>query len=174
MYQLICGASRRRARATSDLQAKRTPGYACNTRWTRPRVNTLTIEEALWAYAAMMNTGDVSILEPLLAEEFHYASQRVFAEIESKAEYMAYIKPKLAAVRASGGRVWAEMGELDCDFPGPCVVLAQGDQDNLVALVLAQVDAGRITRLDLCIAPSPHLAKRTGEYPARGPEHMGC
>jgi hypothetical protein len=34
----------------------------------------------------MVNTLDASHLEPLLADDFHYASQWVFAEMESKAE----------------------------------------------------------------------------------------
>lgn len=38
----------------------------------------LTAEGALRAYATMMNTLDVSGLEPLLADDFHYASQWVF------------------------------------------------------------------------------------------------
>ena len=58
----------------------------------------LKVQTALKAYAAMMNTLDSSKLESLLAENFHYASQMVFSEIESKQEYMAYIKPKLEAV----------------------------------------------------------------------------
>ena len=130
-------------------------------------MNTLTIEDALRAYASMMNTGDIRILEPLLADDFHYASQWVFTEIESKAEYIEYIKPKLAAVKASGQRAWAEIGHLDRELPGPCVVLvlAQGERDNLVALVLAKVEAGQIKRLDVCGAPSPHSARRSGEYP---------
>jgi hypothetical protein len=129
-------------------------------------VNTLTIDDALGAYAAMMNTGDVSMLEPLLADDFHYASQWVFAEIKSKAECIEYIKPKLAAVKAFGQRVWAEFGHLDHQLPWACVVLAQGERDNLVALVLAKVEAGQIKHLDLCGAPSPHSARRSGEYPA--------
>jgi hypothetical protein len=133
-----------------------------------PPSNDLSTEDALRAYAVMMNTGEVSALEPLLADDFHYASQWVFAEIESKAEYIEYVKPKLDAVKASGQRAWAELGYLDRELPGPCVVLAQGERDNLVALVLAKVEAGRIKRLDLCGAPSPHSARRTGEYPGQG------
>ncbi len=129
-------------------------------------MNTLTIEDALRAYAAMMNTGDVSMLEPLLAGDFRYASQWVFAEIESKGEYIEYIEPKLAAVKASGQRVWAELGQLDSELPGPCVVLAQGERNNLVALVFAKVEDGQIKRLDLCGTPSPYSARRSGEYPA--------
>jgi hypothetical protein len=127
----------------------------------------LTAEQALRAYATMMNTLDASQLEPLLADDFHYASQWVFAEIESKAAYLEYIVPKLEAIRKSGTTAWAEMGSLDQGFPGPCVVMAQGDKDNLIAVVLAKVKGGRIKRLDLCGAPSPKSARRTGEYPGR-------
>lgn len=125
----------------------------------------LTAEQALRAYAAMMNTLDVSELEPLLADDFHYASQWVFAEIESKSAFLDYIVPKLDAIRKSGASVWAEMGWLDREFPGPCVVMAQGDKDNLITVVLAKVECGKIKRLDLCGAPSPNSAGRIGEYP---------
>ena len=53
----------------------------------------LDIETALRAYASMMNTLDSSKLEPLLSDDFHYASQMVLAEIESKQEYLDYINP---------------------------------------------------------------------------------
>lgn len=58
----------------------------------------LSKEQALKAYATMMNTLDASFLEPLLAEDFHYASQWVLAEIESKSAYLEYIVPKLDAI----------------------------------------------------------------------------
>lgn len=127
----------------------------------------LTTEQALRAYAAMMNTLDASCLEPLLADDFHYASQWVLPEIESKAAYLEYIVPKLASIRKSGATAWAEMASLDREFPGPCVVMAQGEKDNLIAVVLAKVEGGKIKRLDFCGAPSPHSARRTGEYPRR-------
>ena len=73
----------------------------------------LTKEQALRAYATMMNTLDVSCLAPLLADDFHYASQWVFAEIESKPAYLEYIVPKLDAIRKSG----AVAGPLRCAVP---------------------------------------------------------
>ena len=130
-------------------------------------VMSLTAEEALRAYATMVNTLDASFLEPLLADDFHYASQWVLAEIESKSDYLEYIVPKLETIRKSSATAWAEMGWLDREFPGPCVVMAQGNEDNLLAVVLAKVEGGRIKRLDFCFAPSPHAARRTGEYPGR-------
>ena len=125
----------------------------------------LDIEIGLRAYASMMNALDSSKLEPLLSDDFHYASQMVLAEIESKQEYLDYIKPKLEVVRASGTKVWAEMAMLTHSFPGPCVVLAQGDKENLVALVLAKVKGDQIERIDMFIVPTPQSAKRSGEYP---------
>jgi hypothetical protein len=57
------------------------------------------------------------------------------------------------------------MSSLEREIPGPCVVMAQNEKDNLVAVVLAKVEDGKIKRLDLCGSPSPHSAKRTGDYP---------
>jgi len=125
----------------------------------------LTEERALRAYATMMNTFDLSVLEPLLADDFHYASQWVFAEIETKSDYLEYIVPKLEAIRKSESRVWAELGHLDHTCPGPCVVLAQGNKDELVATVLLRVRDDKIARIDMCAVPPPDSAKRSGIYP---------
>jgi len=45
--------------------------------------------------------------------------------------------------------------------------MVQGEKDNLMALILANVEDGKVKRLDLCGAPSPHSASRTSEYPGR-------
>jgi len=126
----------------------------------------LTTEAALKAYASMMNSLDSSKLEPLLSPDFHYESQMVFSEIKSKQEYLDYINPKLETVKASGTKVWAEMAMLTHSIPGPCVVLAQGEKENLVALVLAEVKGDLIKRIDMCIVPNPQSAERSGEYPS--------
>lgn len=125
----------------------------------------LSLEDALRAYARMMNTLSAAHLEPLLAEDFHYESQWVLSAITNKREYLDYIGPKLAGIRASGSRVWAEMAELR-SYPGrPCLVLAQGEQDKLVATLLMKVTSGKIQRANLCLIPPPGAANRSGEYP---------
>jgi hypothetical protein len=126
----------------------------------------LTIDIALNAYAKMMNNFSIVHLEPLLADDLHYASQWVFEEITSKQTYLDYIAPKLLAIKNTDNKVFAEMGLLEVDFPGPCVVIAQGDKNNLVATVLIKVEDNKIKRIDMCAAPSPHSAKRTGIYPS--------
>ena len=118
--------------------------------------------DALRAYAAMMNTLDAEYLLPLLADDCHYESFWVFAEIKSKQEFVLYITSKLRAMRASGKKVWAELGHC---FWGSCVVLAEDGQDNLVATVVVEVEGDKIIRIDLCGVPSPYLATRIGEYP---------
>ena len=89
----------------------------------------------------------------------------MISEIESKQDYMAYAKPKLELVKLSGDKVWAEMERLEVGFLGPCVLLAQGDKEKIVSLVLAQVEGDLIARIDMCIVPSPQSAIRSGEYP---------
>ena len=127
---------------------------------------TLTDEDALRAYAKTMNTLSIEPLEKVLAENFHYSSQHVFSELTSKAEFLDYLEPKLTTIIRSGATVYAELGTVFAyGRQQPCVVLAQGDQTNLVALVLAKVESGQLSRLDLCILPTPDAAQRSGEYP---------
>lgn len=127
----------------------------------------LTPEQGLRAYARMMNLASVSEIEPLLAEDFTYESQWVLTPIRGKSAFLEYIRDKLRAIARTQATVWAEMAFLRHTFPGPCVVMAQNDPSNLVSLVLIQVEGSRIKRLDMCFAPGPHEAERSGEYPGR-------
>ncbi len=132
----------------------------------------LTVDDALIAYAQMMNSGDSEGFESLLSDDFHYSSQTVFSEIKSKKEFIEYIRPKLVSVRSSGSAVFAEIGEMDAYAKGKCVVLAQGTKQNLVATVFAETDGKKIKRIDMCIVPPPSAAKRSGNYPGLKTENM--
>jgi hypothetical protein len=120
----------------------------------------------LRAYAAMLNTLDVTWLEPLLADDFVYESQNVFKPIESKQAFLDYINPKMETLKRNNAVVFAELGIVSAyGREQPCVVLAQYSLENLVALVLAKCEGSKIKRLDLCIVPPPNTAERSGEYP---------
>ena|SRR5665213_51963 len=125
----------------------------------------LSKEEALRAYAAMINTVDINKLEPFLADDFHYASQWFYEEFQTKQAYLDYMTPKLVNIKASGFKVWAEMGHTTYGNIGPCVVIAQLFKDDLVAVVLVEVEGEKIKRLDMCFIPDPQTANRFGEYP---------
>jgi len=125
----------------------------------------LSKADALRAYARMMHHLSVDYLAPMLADDFHYASQWVIEEITSKQQYLDYMRPKLEAIKESGNRVWAELGELQTYPGGPCLVVAQGERNNISATVLVEVMGSKIKRLDMCFVPSPQSACRTGEYP---------
>ncbi len=129
----------------------------------------LTETSALRAYAKMMNTLSVEPLEPLeplLADDFVYESQGVFQALESKQAFLEYIFLKLQTIRRSNATVYAEMGTLSAYRKNqPCVILAQNDKANLVALLLAKTQGSKLSRLDLCIVPAPQSAERSGEYP---------
>jgi hypothetical protein len=126
----------------------------------------LSKEDALYAYARMMNTLRVAPLESLLAEDFVYESQEVFSALEGRDAFLDYIRPKLETIRKAGATVFAEMGMVSAYGQyQPCVILAQYSKENLVGLVLAQVAAGKVSRLDLCVVPQPKSAQRSGVYP---------
>jgi len=125
-------------------------------------MNMLSKTDALRAYASMLNSLDTKDFAPLLAADCHYESYWVLAELGGKREFLAYITGELQTLRASGKRVWAELGYC---FWGPCVVLAEDEQDNLVATFVVEVEGDEIKRMDLCGVPSPYLARRSGEYP---------
>lgn len=126
----------------------------------------LTQYDALRAYAKMMNNLNVDPLEPLLADDFVYESQAVFSALESKQDFLDYIRPKLQTIQNTGAEVFAEMGVISAyGAQQPCVVLAQSSKENLVALVLARTAGSKLCRLDQCIVPPPQSAERSGEYP---------
>jgi hypothetical protein len=132
----------------------------------------ITEEKALRVYAVMMNTLNYGALVPYLADNFVYESQYVFTPLQSKVEFAKYIRAKLETVRAAGATVYAEMGIVDvCGENRNCVILAQDTPSNLVALVLAKVEGRKISRLDLCVVPSPRSASRSGEYPGQSPNN---
>ncbi len=126
----------------------------------------MTKEKALQIFAAMTNTLDSKKLEPYLADNFSYSSQKVFAELVGKDAYLDYINHKFTAIHSTGILVFAEMGELRVSHPiGPCVLMAQGSKENLVATVLAEVGEGLIQRFDMCIIPTVQSVTRSGIYP---------
>lgn len=114
----------------------------------------------------MMNTLSAEPLVSLLADNFAYESQAVFQALESKQAFLEYIIPKLQTIRRSNTTIYAEMGTVAAYGKNqPCVILAQNDKANLVALVLAKTQGSKLSRLDLCIVPPPQAAERSGEYP---------
>ena len=122
----------------------------------------LTKLDALRAYARMMNNLSVDEIAPLLAEDFSYASQWVLQDITSRDDFLEYISAKLETIRSTGSKVWAEVGRCHED----CLVMAQGERENLFATVLARVEGDRIRHIDMCFIPAPESAHRTGELPS--------
>ena len=126
----------------------------------------ITEQEALRAYARMLNTGDLSHLEPLLPSDFHYGSQMVSGDLSSKAAFCEYMSAKLLTIAGSDLPVYAEMGQVWAyGAERPCVVLAQGTPENRIGMALVYVNDGVLRRIDLCVVPAPQSARGTGEYP---------
>lgn len=111
----------------------------------------LTAEDALEAFATMINTLNAKDFLPLLAQDFHYASQSVLAEISSKEEFTEYMTAKLETLKHCGVATQAILSHWSAYGGGPCVVLLQ--DGRAVCTAIAKVRRGRLSRIDLCVLP---------------------
>ena len=59
----------------------------------------LTEKEALTIYAIMLHTLDSSEFETYLSEDFSYSSQKVLTDMNSREEFIEYIRPKLETIK---------------------------------------------------------------------------
>ena len=125
----------------------------------------ITEKEALSIYASMLYTLDSSEFESFLSEDFSYSSQKVLSDMNSKDEFIEYIRPKLETIKKSKSPVYAELGVCPAYGHTDCLIMAQGDKSNLLGVAYASVDEGKISSLSLCIVPTPDSAERSGIYP---------
>ena len=125
----------------------------------------ITEKDALSIYARMLHTLDSSEFESFLSEDFSYSSQKVLTDMNSRDEFIEYIRPKLETIKKSKSSVYAELGILPAYGHVDCLIMAQGDKSNLLGVAYASVKEGKICGLALCIVPSPDSAKRSGIYP---------
>ncbi len=127
----------------------------------------LTEKDAAIAYAKAWNKFDCTEFLTLLDDNAQYASQFVFEELESKEAISEYLIGKMKAVESSGSKVYAELGNTRTPSGLPdtdCVLLAQGEEKEIQAAIVFEVENGKITRFDLCI-PSLLNVEGTGVYP---------
>lgn len=126
----------------------------------------LTELDAATAYARAWNRLDCTQFLELLAPNARYASQWVFQEMEGKDTIADYLVQKMATLKKSKSPVFAELGKTSIGFAGrDCVALAQDEKDVVSAVVLFDVEGGRVKRFDLCI-PELLGVIRSSQYPA--------
>lgn len=135
--------------------------------------------ELVELYAKTWNTLNPAIIEPYLADDVVYESQVVFSALIGKEAVFDYLQGKMQTIKKTRYKsdVFAEIGYCGSqdgnkiqvlsvsDFQS-CVLMAQGNPDEVIALVLLETEAGKIKRIDICTeVPHPSSAIRTGEYP---------
>ena len=125
----------------------------------------ITEKEALSIYARMMHSLDSSEFESYLSKDFTYSSQKVLTDMNSKDEFIQYIRPKLETIKKTNSSVYAELGVCPAYGHTDCLIMAQGDKSNFLGVAYASVDNGKISGISLCIVPTPDSAERSGIYP---------
>lgn len=119
-----------------------------------------TNKELVIEFAKAWNNLDSSYISDLLAEDFHYASQWVFAEIENKTDYLHYLDSKFKAIKASDSNVTAELGQYGGDY---CLVVAQDSNNHTTFFI--KTEEGIMKRADMCMVPTIHEIKRLSIFP---------
>lgn len=129
--------------------------------------NLLTEKDALIIYASAWNRLDPTELISYLADNVRYESQRVLRPLTSASEVSDYLIGKMETIRNNPeSRVYAELAETIFVWLRPCVLIAQSNRNNLLAIVLIRVSENKITSIDICSdVPHPYSAKRSGVYP---------
>ena len=125
----------------------------------------ITEKEALSIYAKMLHTLDSSEFESFLSEDFSYSSQKVLSDMNSKDEFIEYIRPKLEIIKKSKNTVYAELGICPAYGHNDCLIMAQEDKFNLLGVAYASVNEGKIISVYLCDVPTPDSADCIGIYP---------
>ncbi len=135
--------------------------------------------ELVKLYAKAWNTLTFETIEPHLDDDVIYESQQVFSSLNGKNEVADYLRGKMATIKrvVYKSDVYAEIGycgsqnnqavQVLSAYNGrPCVLMSQGDISKVLALVLLEVESGKVKRIDICTeVPHPSSATRTGEYP---------
>lgn len=129
------------------------------------RSDVLTEREALMAYATMINTGDPSVLAPLLAPDFTYTSQNVLTDMVGKDVYLEFMAAKFETMRNAGLMPMADLAHRPGYGHVECAVLWQGTPPVPQCLVYADVAGEHLKAIHLCIVPAPESAKPLGLWP---------
>ena len=95
------------------------------------------------ALAAAWNTLEVSPIEKLLADDFHYSSFWVYDEMTSAAQYLEYLKGKFETLKSSGSVVKAEQ------IPGKDFIVLTQDNVRQCGIIIKVNDDGLIARADM-------------------------
>lgn len=122
--------------------------------------------EACRAYARMINTLDYSCLDPWLDPDLEYQSQQVLEIMRGKERYSEYIRGKIENIRNSGYLTVAEIAYTDMFDPGPCVIIAQGEEERWVATLLLNMKGNSIGSMTSALSLRPTSA--AGPTSSRG------
>lgn len=98
-----------------------------------------------------------------MVDDFRYASQWVFDEIESKRDYLKYLEAKFSVVKKLNVKVIAEVGMYNKKH---CIILdniRNGVSEKVTFLV--ETKNGVILRADMCMIPSPNSVEMLGIIP---------
>lgn len=95
------------------------------------------------AFASAWNSLDISPIEHLLDDNFHYSSFWVIEEMTSAEQYLNYLKGKFATIRRTGSEIKAEY------VSGRDYIILTQDNARKCGIIIIVNDHGLIARADM-------------------------
>tara|TARA_B100000886_G_scaffold323442_1_gene267251 strand:- start:790 stop:1122 length:333 start_codon:yes stop_codon:yes gene_type:complete len=83
----------------------------------------LAEKDAFSINAKMLHTLDSSEFESFLSEDFSYSSQKVLTDMNSRDEFIEYIRPKLETTKKSKSHVYSELGVSEAYGHKDCLIM---------------------------------------------------
>lgn len=101
------------------------------------------IEKYTKAFASAWNSLDITSIEQLLDDDFHYSSFWVLEEMTSAKQYLDYLKGKFATIGRTGSVVQAE------HVPERNFIVLTQDNKRKCGIILTINDDGLIARAEM-------------------------
>jgi hypothetical protein len=95
------------------------------------------------AFADAWNSLDISPIEHLLADDFHYSSFWVLEEMTTAAQYLTYLRGKFNTIRKTGSVINAEQ------IPGKNFIVLMQDGIRKSGIILTINNDDMILRADM-------------------------
>ena len=107
----------------------------------------ITEKEALSIYARILHTLDSSNFESFLKEDFSYSSQKVLTVMNSKDEFIEYIRLKLETIKKNQESCLCRIRYLPTYGHTDCLIIAQGEKSNLLGVAYTSLHEGKISSI---------------------------
>lgn len=115
------------------------------------------------SFALMLNTMEMSHIEPLLAANVSYSSDWTAESVDGRTDFLAYFDRTFEKIKFEGSKIWAEVAYTNAFRTTSCVIGAVSKKRRVDMTTLIDMDPeGKIVGVRTGWHPAPYTCLRTG------------